>query len=223
MDNAAKERRKAERVKETAWWARFRIIVLSLLLAGSVGSWLIFAEENENDERGAVVEMRALFVQEHYPRALEVAREWRNDVILEDADVWFRPVEQEGKLRASYSFRSPAEPEVWLLVWVYEDPGGGERIEQEEGIFETDRPVGDPIDPLQLPFDSVQALDIILRYGGEKFLAEHKHQAWPLSLHLERRLPRGQGPIVWRGSFMDVCALVSEHIRIDAFTAKPVE
>jgi hypothetical protein len=203
-------------------WATFRLLFFFFVLAASLGSWLLFSAGKEK-EIAEPVEVRVLSLRELYAQALPVAIKWRPDAILDRANLWFRPLQQPGTMRASLGFRSPSAPDEWLNVYIRVSSSGTE-IEAEEGGFPVPRQVGNPIYPEELPFDSQRALEIVLRSGGEAYLLEHPDPDWPLSLILEYRdLFHSEGPLVWRGIFSDKSGLAAEHIRIDAYTGLPIE
>jgi hypothetical protein len=97
-------------------------------------------------------------------------------------------------------------------------------IESEEFEFLADRPVGDPIDPLQCLWTVSMRSRSSCGNGGDEFVAEHDLIAWPLGLHLEY-LEKwySAGPLLWRGTFSDRASLDSEGIRIDANSGEPVD
>ena len=217
----ARSSRQVEARRRDTRWARFRL-VLAVVLALILGSWALLSDLSEGG--GATpMDMQVLSVKDHYPQALAVAREWRSDAIMEDAVARFRASQQPGKLTISYGFRSPSDPVAGFLVWVKQEQSGLE-ITSEEFEFPADRPVRDPVDPLQLALDSPEALSIILQNGGGEFIAEHSLLPWPLGLHLEYRRPwQPESTLVWRGAFSDRATLDSEHIEIDVNSGELVD
>ncbi len=169
------------------------------------------------------MDMQVLSVKQHYPEALSVAREWRSDAQLDGVIARFRPATETGKLTIAYGFRSPSDPSGGFLIWVKLEESGLE-IVTDDFAYPPDKPVGEPIDPLQLPLDSAEALSIIMQNGGAEFIAQHGMIPWPLGLHLEyRQSYSSEGPLVWTGSFGDRATLDSAYIRIDAYTGELVD
>jgi hypothetical protein len=221
QNGAAENRRVGEALKKDTRWARFRLLFVVALALIPAAAVLIARSDGESG--AAAMELRVLSVKEHYPRALEVARKWRSDAILSRAAAYFRPSEGPKDLSISYDFYSAGPPAKFLLVWVDEEETGIV-LESKEGELHPDQPLGDPVDPLQIPLDSPEALSIILQNGGARFLARHKNPFWPIGLGLEyRRTFYSEGPLVWAVSFADRVSLESETIRIDARTGEPVE
>ena len=221
QDDSTESRRAAEVLKRETRWARFRllfVIALALIPAAAV---LIAGQDGGGGT--ALMDLRVLSVKEHYPQALAVAREWRGDAILNGARLPFRPTEGPGDLGLSYYFHSPGPPAKWLTVRIKEQEPGLV-VETEDGVMFPGQPLGDPVDPFQLPLDSPEALSIILQSGGAEFLARHNNPVSPIGLHLEyRKTWYSEGPLVWAVSFVDQVSRESETIRIDAHTGEPVE
>lgn len=202
-------------------WARFRLALVLFLLAASVLCWLLFGQPGQ-EEAPEGVPMRVLSIRETYPLALDVARTWRSDAVLNWADLTFQPATHTSRLDAAFAFRSPSAPQVWLLVIVRES-GKGFEVRSQGGVYEVDepKPVGAHIDPLELPLDSTEALAVIMRNGGQQFVAEHPGIAWPLSLSLRHRdFFNSRGDLVWLGLLGDLSTWQTEDIAIDAWTAK---
>ena len=169
------------------------------------------------------MDLRVLSVKEHYPQALAVAREWRSDAMLNLAIAYFRPAEEPKDLSISYFFNSAGPPAKWLTVRVKERETGLV-VETEDGELFPGQPLGDPVDSLQIPLDSPEALSIILQNGGAKFLARHNKPFSPIGLHLEyRKRWYSEGPLVWSAGFADRVSRESQVIRIDAHTGELVE
>jgi hypothetical protein len=221
QDASTENRRAAEVLKSDTRWARFRllfVIALALIPAAVV---LIAGPDGEGG--AASMDLRVLSIKEYYPQALAVAREWRGDAILNGARLPFRPTEDPGDLGLSYYFHSPGPPAKWLTVRI-KDQEPGLVVETEDGAMFPGQPLGDPVDPLQLPLDSPEALSIILQNGGAEFLARHNNPVSPIGLHLEyRKTWYSEGPLVWAVSFVDRVSHESETIRIDAHTGELVE
>jgi len=156
--------------------------------------------------------MRVLSVRELYPDALEAARQWRGDAVLSYATASFRPSESPGGLTAGLGFRSASEPGIYLLVWFRESSG------------DTQMEVHEAIDPLQLPFDTAQALEMALQAGGAEFLSEHPTINWPQSLTLEYEdLFYSQGSVLWIVRLLERGTLEHAEVAIDALTGEVVE
>jgi hypothetical protein len=221
QETAAEKQRVAEELQRDSRWARFRLIFVVALILVPATAVLIAGPDGESG--AASMDLRVLSVKEHYPQALAVAREWRSDATLNDAEALFGPADDPGRLSISYGFNSSGPPARWLLVWVKERETGLE-VETEEGELPPGQPLGDPVDPLQLPLDSPEALSIIMQNGGARFLTRNKNPFWPLGLHLEyRQTYYSEEPLVWRATFADRVTLDTEGIRIDAHTGEPVE
>ena len=221
QDASAENRRAGEALKKDMRWARFRLVFVIALALITAAAALIAGQDGESG--AASMELQVLSVKEHYPQALAIAREWRSDAILHGAVAYFRPSEGPKDLSISYDFYSAGPPAKFLLVWVDEEETGIV-VESEEGELHPDQPLGDPVDPLELPLDSPEALSIIMQNGGAKFLARHNNPFWPVGLGLEyRKTFYSEGPLVWAASFADRVSLESETIRIDSHTGEPVE
>jgi len=203
-------------------WARFRLIFLFALLVSSIVGWLLFSD-GIDDGGSSTVGMRVLSVRELYPDALEAARQWRGDAVLSYATASFRPSESPGGLTAGLGFRSASEPGIYLLVW-FRESSGDTQMEVHEGSNPPDRPVGEAIDPLQLPFDTAQALEMALQAGGAEFLSEHPTINWPQSLTLEYEdLFYSQGSVLWIVRLLERGTLEHAEVAIDALTGEVVE
>jgi hypothetical protein len=221
QDDSNESRRAAEVLKVDTRWARFRLLFVIALALIPVAMVLIAGPDGEGG--AASMDLRVLSIKEHYPQALAVAQEWSGDAILNGARLTFRPPEDPGDLGLSYYFHSPGPPAKWLTVRIKEQEPGLV-VETEDGVMFPGQPLGDPVDPLQLPLDSPEALSIILQSGGAEFLARHNNPVSPIGLHLEyRKTWYSEGPLVWAVSFVDRVSRESETIRIDAHTGKPVE
>ena len=171
------------------------------------------------------MEMRTLSIMETFPIALDVARERREDAVLSWADIDISPSDQLFTLSASFAFRSPSEPPVWLLVMMRATAVGVETL-CDEGQYQVGepQPVGEPIDPLRLPFDTRQALEIVMENGGGQFVAQHPDIVWPLSISLRYRdFYYSRGDLVWMGQFGDLASRATEYIYIDALTGELVD
>jgi len=221
QDDSTESRRAAEVLKRDTQWARFRLLFVIALALIPVAMVLIAGPDGEGG--AASMDLRVLSIKEHYPQALAVAREWSGDAILNGARLPFRPTEGPGDLGLSYYFHSPGPPAKWLTVRIkVQEPGLV--VETEDGVMFPGQPLGDPVDPFQLPLDSPEALSIILQSGGAEFLARHNNPVSPIGLHLEyRKTWYSEGPLVWAVSFVDQVSRESETIRIDAHTGEPVE
>ena len=209
------------RLQEEARWSRIRVLAVLVLLAVSVGTWLLFGK-GISDEEPASMEMRIMSVKETFPTALAAAREWRPDAILEDADIWFRRQTDPRELRIGYGFRSPGEPRAWLNVWVIER-GDGLDVVLQEGEFELPepKPIGQPVDPMSLPLDSPEVLRIMLDNGGREFIAQHLYIHWPMSIILRYRdLYYSRGDLLWVGLFFEMLTGDDLDIAINAVTGE---
>ncbi|MEW6569331.1 MAG: hypothetical protein AB1449_14450 [Chloroflexota bacterium] len=194
------------------------------LVAASVISWVVLGKDGQ-EEASEGIEMRVLSIKETFPIAVTAAREWREDAVLNWADMSFRPVTHASGLTGWFVFRSPSEPRVWLLVTVRES-GKGLEVGSEGGIYEVPepKPVGESIDPLQLPFDSAEALEIIMQNGGQEFVARHPGIVWPLRLSLRYSdLYYSRGDLRWVGLLLDLSTLDDQDIAIDALTGRLVD
>jgi len=221
QETAAEKQRVAEERKRDARWARFRLLLVIALALIPAAAVLIAGQDGGGGT--ALMDLRVLSVKEHYPQALAVAREWRGDAILNGARLPFHLTEDPGDLGLSYYFHSPGPPAKWLTVRIKEQEPGLV-VETEDGVMFPGQPLGDPVDPFQLPLDSPEALSIILQSGGAEFLARHNNPVSPIGLHLEyRKTWYSEGPLVWAVSFVDQVSRESETIRIDAHTGEPVE
>jgi hypothetical protein len=221
QETAAEKQRVAEELQRDSRWARFRLIFVVALILVPATAVLIAGPDGES---GAVsMDLRVLSVKEHYAQALALAREWRGDAILNGAVAYFRPSEDPKDLGISYHFYSAGPPAKFLIIRV-EERETGLAVETVAGELPPGQPLGDPVDPLQLPLDSPEALSIIMQNGGARFLTRNKNPFWPLGLHLEyRQTYYSEEPLVWRATFADRVTLDTEGIRIDAHTGEPVE
>jgi hypothetical protein len=220
-DTALEKRQAGEVLNRDGRWARFRLLfVVALALIPAVA---VLIAGSDGESGATAMDLRVLSVKEHYPQALAVAREWRSDAMLNLAIARFRPAEGPKELSISYFFNSAGPPAKWLTVRVKEQ-GAGLVVETEEGELFPGQPLGDPVDPLELPLDSPEALSIILQNGGANFLARHNNPFSPIGLHLEyRRTWYSEGPLVWSANFADQVTRENVVIRIDAHTGEPVE
>jgi hypothetical protein len=194
-----------------------------IALQAAIVGGCVASSNDLNDGEASTMEMRVLSLQGLYPEALEAARGWRTDAILEEATAAFRPTESPGGLTAGYGFRSPSEPAIYLLVW-FREASGAIETETREGSNPPDKPVGHPIDPSELPLDSAQVLEEAMHAGGAEFLAEHPNIQWPQTLTLEYEdLFYSQGPVLWIVRLFDRSTLEVSEVTIDASTGGIVE
>jgi len=191
-----------DRPPENIIEARLRLIIVLMLFAASVLAWLLLRNEGGAGD----AELRVLSIRDTFPIALELARGWCEDAVLNSAEMPFGPVDQVSDLTGYFAFRSPSRPRAWLTVYVTETTGGGTVSAREEGDYEGEEPppLGDAIDPLQLPIDSAEALELVMQNGGRDYLGEHQGVAWPVYLGLRYRdLYQSQGGLIWIALFGD--------------------
>ena len=221
QETAAEKQRVAEERKRDARWSRFRLLLVIALALIPAAAVLIAGQDGGGGT--ALMDLRVLSVKEHYPQALAVAREWRSDAMLNLAIAYFHAADEPRDLSISYFFNSAGPPPIWLTVRL-KQLETGLVVQIEDGELFPGQPVGDPVDPLQLPLDSPEALSIILQNGGANFLARHNNPFSPIGLHLEyRKRWYSEGPLVWSAGFADQVSRESLVIRIDAHTGEPVE
>ncbi|MEW6569476.1 MAG: hypothetical protein AB1449_15185 [Chloroflexota bacterium] len=212
------------RPHEEARWARFRLALILFLVAASVISWLVLGKDGQQ-EASEGIEMRVLSIKETFPLALNAARGWRTDAVLNWADMTFQPVTLNSRLDGAFAFRSPSEPHLWFLVTVRES-GKGLEVRSQGGVYEVPEPepIGESIDPLQLPLDSAEALEIIMRNGGQEFVARHPGIVWPLTVSLRYSdFFHSRGDLRWVGLLLDLSTLEDQDIAIDALTGRLVD
>ncbi len=204
-------------------WARFRLIAVFVVLVVSLGSWLIFSRGRGNSPVEPV-ELSVLSLKDLYPEALSIAKEWQSNAFLMGADFTVMDSQNAVRIRAAFFFwGSSSDSRRWLNVYILETSPNLE-IETDEGEFPPDRPLPEPIDPNELPFDSVDALETILDCGAAELLREHPNQPWPPGLILERSGPwLTEGPLIWRAYFTGEDIHDAEYFIIDAYTGELLE
>jgi hypothetical protein len=198
----------------------FRLLFALALFAVSLGSWLV-VEVLKGDKQVPGSQVRVFSIFDIYPTALASAKQWKSDAYLYDAVLLFWPQEPEKALWAGLGFRSQAQPDLFLQVYVMEE---GQQLVNEfkEGVFQIPRPVGSPIDPAELGLDAFEALEITNRLGGTDFVARNQPD-YPQSLNLEYEERFSfEGPIVWRASYADPASGERLSIVIDANTGEVI-
>jgi hypothetical protein len=160
-------------------------------------------------------------MKELYPQALSIARDWHPDAFLSSASFSIQGFSSTSRPLATFTFwGSSSAVNSWLNVFIWGLPTELE-ISMDEGEFPPERPLAEAIDPDELPFDSLDALEHILNNGAREFLHAHPSQPWPPDLILERSGSYlSEGPLRWRAIFKGDSILETKHFMIDAYTGE---
>jgi hypothetical protein len=201
-------------------WARFRLVAVCAVLMVSLGSWWACSNGTENTQVVSM-EISVLSMKELYPRALSIARDWHSDAFLFWASFSIQGVSSTDHPRAAFTFLGPsAKVNNGLNVYI-RGASPDSAIDTDEFEFPPERPLAEPIDPEELPFDSGDALELILSSGAAEFLRAHPNQPWPPDLILERSGSCfSEGPLRWRAYFTGEDIHDTEYFMIDAYTGE---
>jgi hypothetical protein len=201
-------------------WARFRLVTIFAVFMVSIGSWWLCSNGMGNTQVTSA-EISVLSMKELYPQALSIARDWHPDAFLSRASFSIQGFSSTDHPRASFTFWGPSTIVNYGLNVYIRELSQGLEIDTDEGEFPPERPLAEAIDPDELPFDSLDALELILTNGGREFLRAHPSQPWPPDLILERSGSYlSAGPLRWRAFFKGVDIYETKHFMIDAYTGE---
>ncbi|MCH8094648.1 MAG: hypothetical protein IH953_08645 [Chloroflexi bacterium] len=143
-------------------------------------------------------DVRVPSAHEYYEEALEAAREWRPDAYLSLSDLSFKLEADPNPWKLRYRANSPTTETVYLRIEV---------IEGQEGLSIIEYECSDPpcdsqplFDPMSVPIDSREAVDLALEAGGRAFLLEREEAEYLLAAWMAPRTPTDA---VWIVSFPD--------------------
>jgi hypothetical protein len=165
------------------------------------------------------VMVSTLSIRSLYPEALEVAKDWKEDAYLVEAQVSFGESSVDEYQYAYFSFRSPSTDIIGLAVWY--DPATSSFRDEWLSIAKAKRKL--PISDSDWPVDSTEALKIVQSNGGKEFLTGRSENDLYLYLRLEKRQNNGQPLTVWFAAYYDETAGEELFVVIDALSGKVVE
>jgi len=201
-------------------WARFRLVAVFAVLMVSIGSWWLCSNGMENTQV-ASMEISVLSMKELYPQALSIAREWNPNAFLSRASFSIQGSFSTIRPRATFTFWGSSTTSNYGLNVYIRGASPDCEIDTDEAELPPERPLAEPIDPDELPFDSGDALELILNNGAGDFLRAHPYQPWPPDLILERSGSYfSEGPLRWRAYFTGEDIHDTEYFMIDAYTGE---
>jgi hypothetical protein len=162
-----------------------------------------------------------LSIRSLYPEALEVAKDWKEDAYLVEAQVSFGESSVDEYQYADFDFRSPSTKIVGLSVWY--DPATDSFRDEWLSIAKVDPSREPEIKDSDWHIDSTEALEIAQAHGGAEFLAGRSDSHLYLYLRLEKRQNNGQPLTVWLAAYYDETAGEELFVVIDALSGEVVE
>jgi hypothetical protein len=136
------------------------------------------------------VPVDTLSIRDLYPGALQIAKAWKEDAYLVQAQTSFWPRDSNAFRSASFSFRSSSTDVIGLSVRY--DPESASFTEEWLSVFKEDSRYKAEIADAEWHLDSVEALEISQQAGGAEFLEARRDLDYrTLYVRLEKH-PVGQ-------------------------------
>lgn len=160
--------------------ALFRLgFIFILLVAVSLLTTVCSGKTDEIPDQFRVLSINSL-----YPRALKVAKDWKDDAYLNGVSLWVAPIDDRHPLQAFYGFESKSDPE-WLIIVFNETDTGIEITETKTGSYPsgTGRP---ELDLSQVMFDSQEAFEKIYHKEGEEIFRRYPGMIYPIVLDITK-------------------------------------
>jgi hypothetical protein len=170
-------------------WLLIVLIMLILLGCDRVESTTLVSENTKP---------QVLSVTELYPQAEKAALEWQEDAYLANVILDVFPASKTSSSSADFIFRSHTFPEIYFSYNYTVNKTT--KISQSEGKYPTPRPPDLEINPETLPFDSLDAINIMYDGLGKEIYSDCNSGTWPDLLRLEHRIP-GLVETTWGISF----------------------
>jgi hypothetical protein len=168
------------------------------------------------------VSVDTLSIRDLYPEALQIAKAWKEDAYLVDAQTSFWPTNADGFRRAFFSFRSRSTDVIGLLVSY--DPATGSFADEWLSVAKEDPRQKEEISDADWRLDSVRALEIAQAARGSEFLAEQLDKDLNLYLRLKRQEVGTEVRTVWLVAYYaGMPPSADRRIVIDAATSQILE
>lgn len=189
------------------WWPLARPILLAAWITLPLSSCTAPSSE-------PAISAYTLSAQAEYPKALQFARDWQEDVYLVSALAGFS-LDPADPLLCMFHFRSTSAP-LTLLSLTQDTETGSFEGEWISLAHASPASLGTEIQEQDWPIDSIEALEIAQLHGGAEFFAGRSSHLLSLSLTLEKRRRLGGQVTVWEAVYHDLTATQGFRVFVDA-------